>query len=268
MIYSPLLNHPPLSLLCHPRTHEPLQIAEGRLFAPHTGDSFPIQGNIPRLIAPQTPFRHRFWAWVYNQIAFAYDWGVAVAWQWKLGGQPIDRHAYLDNIQLNPGELVLETAVGTGANIEFLPTHAEYVGLDISYPMLRRCARRLKKAGRNAYLVQGDAQWLPFFDDTFDAVYHMGGLQFLANPHHALTEALRVTKPGGRIWMIDEAYAFPTLLTQVSERKQGFHARTLSPLQQGTEILEQSLPATAEDIHTELISNGELYLLSYRKRKD
>lgn len=233
--------------------------------APKSRDTFPVREGIPRLMVPYPPLRHRFWAWVYNRTAFAYDWGVAVAWQWKLGGQPIHRQTYLEKIQLEPGDLVLETAVGTGSNFEFLPAHAQYVGLDISYQMLRRCARNLKKWGRNAQLIQGDAQRLPFLDDVFDAVYHMGGLQFLTHPQHALAEALRVTKPGGRIWMIDEAYSIPALLRHIADRKQGVRGQPLSP-QQKMEALPHLLPATAEDIHAELISNGELYMLSYRKR--
>ena len=263
-----MLNPEILSILCHPHTHEPLQLAEGKLVAAQSGDDFPIQADIPRLLSPRPPLRHRFWEWVYNRIAFAYDWGVAVAWQWKLGGQPLHRHAYLEKIHLQPGDLVLETAVGTGANIEQLPAHAQYVGLDISHNMLRKCARNLKQWGRNASLVQADAQWLPFFDQVFDAVYHMGGLQFLADPQQALAEALRVTRPGGHLWIVDEAYSISSVVRSFLKQQQVSDKRNFSSQMQGVEALASLLPASAEDIHAELISNNELYILSFKKCKD
>jgi ubiquinone/menaquinone biosynthesis C-methylase UbiE/uncharacterized protein YbaR (Trm112 family) len=263
-----MLNPELLSLLCHPHTHEPLQVVEGRLVAAQRGDVFPVREGIPRLIGSQAPLRHRFWEWVYNRVAFAYDWGVAMAWQWKLGGQPIHRHTYLEKIQLQPGELVLETAIGTGANLEQLPDHARFVGLDISYNMLRQCARNLEKWGRKAFLVQGDAQKLPFYDQVFDAVYHMGGLQFLANPFRALVEALRVTKPGGRLWIVDEAYSIPSVVRSLLAQQRTVASRPFNPKRPEVEALISLLPTTAEDIHAELISNGELYLLSFNKCKD
>lgn len=201
------------------------------------------------------PFRHRFWAWVYNRTAFAYDWGVSFAWRLPLGGQPIDRQAYLEKIDLHPGMQVLETAVGTGANLQHFPAHAQYVGLDISYAMLRRCQDNLARWGREAALVQGDAQTLPFREGVFDAVVHMGGLQFLTQPQRALEEAWRVTRPGGRIWIVDEAYSIPGLVRR--------SARV--PETTGADALRSLIPALSDDIHAELISHGELYFLSFRK---
>ena len=255
MLYSPLLNPDLLSILCHPKTHEPLQWVNGQL-ASAQGEVFPVRHGIPRLVGARLPFRHRFWAWVYNRTAFAYDWGVSFAWRLSLGGQPIDRQAYLEKIDLHPGEWVLETAVGTGANLQHFPSHAHYVGLDISYAMLRRCQDNLARWGREAALVQGDAQALPFREGVFDAVVHMGGLQFLTHPQQALEEAWRVTRPGGRIWMVDEAYSIPSLVRRSAR----------PPLATGAEALRSLVPALSDDIHAELISHGELYFLSFRKR--
>lgn len=257
MIYSPLVNPELLALLCHPHTHEPLQWLDGQLITARHKEAFPVQNGIPRLISGKSPFYHRFWAWVYNRTAFAYDWGVAFAWRFRLGGQPIIRQSYLEKIHLQAGDRVLETAVGTGENIHQLPAHAHYVGLDISWGMLRRCQINLAHWGREAALVQGDAQYLPFRDGVFDAVYHMGGLQFLTQPKHALVEALRVTKPGGHIWVMDETYSIPRLLRRPSVRWQASRA--------GIGELPRLVPAAATDVHAELISNGELYFLSFRK---
>lgn len=43
----------------------------------------------------------------------------------------------------------------------------------------------------------GDLKDLPFADATFDVVTGFNAFQFAGNPVRALTEARRVTKPGG-----------------------------------------------------------------------
>ncbi|GAB4579451.1 MAG: class I SAM-dependent methyltransferase [Anaerolineales bacterium] len=252
------MNSDLLPFLCHPQTYEPLQWLNGRLVAPKHGATFPIREGIPTLMMAHIPFSHRFWAWVYNRTAFAYDWGVAFAWRLPLGGHPIDRQAYLEKIEIHPGAWVLETAIGTGANLQHLPAHARFVGVDVSFNMLRQCQKNLVRWRREADLIHADAQALPFQAGIFDVVYHMGGLQFTAQPQQALAEALRVTKPGGRIWMIDEAYSIPRLVRCSAGGK-------AIPHEVGLNELITLVPASADNIHAEWISDGELYLLHYRK---
>ena len=267
MTYSRSLNPATLPLLRHPHTHEPLLLLEGRLIAQESGQAFPIHDGIPSfVISKKTPYTHRLWAWVYNRIAFAYDWGAAVAWKYKLGGQPIQRQTYLEKIHIQSDAIVLETAVGTGANIYALPAHARYIGLDISLNMLRRCQHNLAIWEREGELIHGDAQALPFAENLFDVVYHMGGLQFIKAPQQALSEALRVAKPGGRIWMIDEVTSIPSLVGRAPGRVRTRLGQWLTHPGRAVEMLPNIVPHPAADINAELISNGELYMLSFRKK--
>jgi ubiquinone/menaquinone biosynthesis C-methylase UbiE len=48
---------------------------------------------------------------------------------------------------------------------------------------------------------EGDAEALPFADETFDTVVSMFGAMFAAHPDRAADELLRVTRSGGRIAM-------------------------------------------------------------------
>ena len=267
MIYSRTLRASTVDLLRHPRTHETLRLAGDWLIAEECGERYPIRQGIPSLVQTKsTPIRHRFWAWVYNRIAFAYDWGVSIAWKWKLGGQPIERLSYLEKIDIQPGSLVLETAVGTGANLRALPNHARYIGLDISFNILRQCQKNLQRWDRAAELIHGDAQFLPFGEGLFDVVYHMGGLQFLTDPQQAFAEALRVVKPGGRIWMIDETYSIPALGRRIPDRVR-MPRQSFTHPGRAVDNLPGLVPPPAEDVRAELISNGELYILSFRKKK-
>jgi ubiquinone/menaquinone biosynthesis C-methylase UbiE len=245
---------------CDPVSRKPLEwtgdgfrTLDGRQRYPYRDGIFTFLPDGP------APIRHRFWQWVYDRLAFGYDWGVRFAWGLPLGGSPIRRADYLDRIEIQPGQAVLDTAAGTGGNIEHLPDHADYTLLDISRNMLTACKNNLHRWGRHAYLVQADAARLPFYSDSFDAAIHMGGLQFLSNPAEGIFEMCRVTRPGGLVWIIDEAYSIPRLVSQPR------YKLLRQPSRDKIERLRELLPPNAVDIQIELISGGELYYLHFRK---
>ncbi len=207
--------------------------------------------------AKNLPPRHRFWAWVYNRTAFGYDFGVRWGWRLALGGAAIQRESYLAKINIAPGQLVLETAVGTGANLALLPANARYVGVDLSLNMLRRCRQNLAHTNRPAALIHADMLALPFLDHSFDVVFHMGGLQFVNDPARAIAEVTRVAKPGSRITLVDETDSIPKILSR--SRKEGHAPFT------GVADLLGIMPPAGVDPLPELISEGELYCLSFTK---
>ena len=111
-----------------------------------------------------------------------------------------------------PGELVLDLAAGTGTSSRtFAADGATCVACDFSLGMLQVGARRQRSAqesppaagaaGRAGQVrfVAGDALDLPFRDQAFDAVTISFGLRNVADPGAALSEMLRVTRPGGRL---------------------------------------------------------------------
>jgi SAM-dependent methyltransferase len=241
-------------LLCDPGSHAPIRCENGALLH-RDGQPVAMRRGIPSLAA-HPPLRHRLWAWVYNRVAFGYDPGVRFGWRFAWGGAPIRREAYLSKIHIPPGAYVLETAVGTGENILRLPGHAEYIGMDISINMLTRCQRRLTHANRPAALVHADMHALPFRDNAFDMVYHMGGLQFVDDPALAVREMTRAAKPGATITLVDEAYS----IRRLARRQPGGRSEP-----RGTAALDGLIPPEGADPHFELISEGELYFLSFTK---
>ena len=112
-------------------------------------------------------------------------------------------------VAARPDELVLDLAAGTGTSSRAFTTGgATCVACDFSLGMLQVGARRLRSAppaaeaaGRAGQVrfVAGDALQLPFRDQAFDAVTISFGLRNVADPGAALTEMLRVTRPGGRL---------------------------------------------------------------------
>jgi ubiquinone/menaquinone biosynthesis C-methylase UbiE len=101
------------------------------------------------------------------------------------------------------GDRVLDVAAGTGnAAVPAALTGAEVVASDLT-PELFVAGRQF--AARNGVEItweEGDAEALPYDDDSFDVVLSCVGVMFA--PHHQLAadELLRVCRPGGRIGLL------------------------------------------------------------------
>jgi uncharacterized protein YbaR (Trm112 family) len=77
-----------LGLLCHPLTHEPLELeSENLLKAVASGDSFPIRDGIPiLLLEPDCSGANKKYQKMYDRIAMVYDLGEKLyAWWMRLG---------------------------------------------------------------------------------------------------------------------------------------------------------------------------------------
>jgi ArsR family transcriptional regulator len=102
---------------------------------------------------------------------------------------------------------VLDVGTGTGRMAElFEPGAASVAALDNSPEMLRLARARLQHlAPGRVELVQGDFAALPFPDASFDTVLFHQVLHYAQSPETVLAEAARVTRPGGRIAIVDFA---------------------------------------------------------------
>ena len=102
----------------------------------------------------------------------------------------------LDFLQPQPDDHILDVGCGTGiftCNILGFGSHV--TGIDISYPMLMRAARKAK--GLPFRPVAGDMRFLPFADECFDRVVSMTALEFIADGQAAVEDLFRVAKKGG-----------------------------------------------------------------------
>ncbi len=100
------------------------------------------------------------------------------------------------------GDRALDVCSGTGdIALALAAGGADTTGLDFTAAMLA-VAERKPAVGRVRF-VQGDAQKLPFADNTFDAVTVGYGLRNLASWETGLAEMWRVAKPGGRVVVLD-----------------------------------------------------------------
>jgi len=110
-------------------------------------------------------------------------------------------------LRLTTGRRVLDIGCGTGDDTRrvagIVAPDGEAVGLDVSEAMIAAARRRTEGTGLPATFVVGDACALDFDDGSFDAVRAERVLMHVPDPRRALAEMVRVTRPGGRLVVID-----------------------------------------------------------------
>ena len=108
----------------------------------------------------------------------------------------------VQRIGIGKGERVLDVACGSG-NVAIPAAQAggSVVGLDLTPELLEAGERFAAQAGVTVEWVTGDAEQLPFDDDSFDVVVSTFGAMFA--PRHEVTarELARVLRSGGRLAM-------------------------------------------------------------------
>ncbi|MEK4044133.1 methyltransferase domain-containing protein [Paenibacillus sp. FSL H8-0048] len=200
-------------LLRDPNTYEELKLEGTGAVNPANGRQYPWKhGYLAFMEEADAAGSNRKYLELYNRIARFYRLSNKLYFALKFGGERRYREQFLSSLELRGGQRVLETSVGSGDNFPYLTmkktgkVKAELYGLDISSGMLRQAVRNLRRWRIEAYLFQGTAERLPFQDNSFDSVYHVGGINVFSDPHAAVLEMIRVAKPGTRLMIADETH--------------------------------------------------------------
>ncbi len=105
-------------------------------------------------------------------------------------------------LDLSPDDRVLDVGCGTGFATEGLLREVETVhGLDQSPHQLAKAYPKFGKRGPVRFHL-GDAERLPFRDDTFDVVWSSGSIEYWPDPVATLRELRRVARPGGQVLVV------------------------------------------------------------------
>jgi len=205
-----------LKLLCCPACKGQLSfggkgnsfiIREGDLCCRKCSGVYRIQESIPRFLNCESlRGLNKGFERAYNRISWIYDSAISKTYLhrrfWPSSGEDRARREITERLETYRGSSILETGIGTGDNIPHVVHCAADVkmyGLDLSAGMLSQCVRNLRKWKCEAELFLGNAEQLPFRDESFDVVFHVGGINFFTERGKAVEEMVRVAKAGTKI---------------------------------------------------------------------
>ena len=117
----------------------------------------------------------------------------------------------LDRVGIRPGERVLELGPGPGAfTVEAarrVGTEGRLIAVDIQPEMIAQVEKRVQEAGlTNVETHIADAYRLPLEDASVDRVFLVAVLPEIPDQARALTELLRVIKPGGVLSITEDFF--------------------------------------------------------------
>jgi demethylmenaquinone methyltransferase/2-methoxy-6-polyprenyl-1,4-benzoquinol methylase len=143
---------------------------------------------------------------IFNLISGRYDFlnrllslGMDLSWRRKM----IDQIPQEKTIQM------LDLATGTAdvviSAVEVRPNIYSAIGLDMAEEMLKLGREKIaqKEFAKKIILQHGDAQELPFGDNTFDVLTISFGIRNIPDLRKVLMEMYRVTKPGGKTLILE-----------------------------------------------------------------
>jgi len=136
----------------------------------------------------------------YKYLSKVYDQINPFVWDERMRDEAIGM------LDLSADDMVVDIGCGTGFATAGLLEHVDTVyGLDQSPHQLSKAYQKFGKHG-DVRFHMGDAERLPFKDDTFDVVWSSGSIEYWPNPVDALEECRRIAKPGGQVLIVGPDY--------------------------------------------------------------
>lgn len=206
--------------------------------------------------------RNKRYSDLYNKISKYYTL-VQRFYNWiyvKKNEKFKDQRSFLSDLVLKSGDKILEVSVGSGDNLELIPNFIEFYGLDISTGMLKACQNKIYKYNFPITLAWGMAENLPYQDNSFDAVFHVGGINFFNDKKKAINEMIRVAKPGAKIIISDETEELAKAGEKMFLAKAFFKNRD--------EVIVPPvdlIPKEIKDVKLSFLHNNSLYLITFTK---
>lgn len=131
--------------------------------------------------------------------------GIDVSWRKKV----------VKSVQKENPSTILDIATGTGdlAIAMARATPAKITGFDLSAGMLEVGKKKVaeENLGDRIEMIQGDAENMPFADDSFDVITVAFGVRNFENLEKGLNEIYRVLKPSGKFIILEfsQPQSFP-----------------------------------------------------------
>ena len=130
---------------------------------------------------------------------------------------PRQQHV-IRSLSLQEGQRVLDLGVGTGLSLPLYPRQVQVAGVDLSDGMLREAHRKVRQEQLDhVTLLEMDAGQLAFADDAFDVVIAAFVISVVPDPIQVIAEIKRVSKPDGKIVIINHFQSQNKLIAQVEK---------------------------------------------------
>lgn len=250
-----------ISMLINPYTGNKLELQDNHLVDPVTAESFSIRKGIPVIFRDEKiTGLNRLYQKRYNWLAYIYDL-LALLFRPFYGVNEVYK-SIAGSMEIKNDDRVLETSIGTGIQIKNLVNHgkkANFTGLDISFGMLSKCQRNSRKWDIALDLIQGNAETLPFKDEIFDVVFHIGGINFFNDKGKAILEMIRVAKPGAKIYIGDET---KKLLDEQPSIASRYYQKPDSDIYSPP---VKYIPKNMLAVENKELWDGKMYLISFQK---
>ncbi len=226
------------------------------------GFKYPIKDGIPDFTYPRelTEEQSRQYQY-YESNAENYDDIQGLTFAIQNEDESKVRKKMVGYLDLKSDSKVLELSCGTGRDSQniaaLLSKEGELFVQDLSGAMLNQCKKKLENVSVPVDYSIGNASYLAFPSNYFDAVYSFGGLNVFSDLKRSLQEMVRVTKPNGRIVVGDES--MPEWLYNTEFGKVLLNANPLFKFK----IPFESIPVEARDVTVRWVIGGVYYLISF-----
>lgn len=250
-------------ILVVPETHERLKWIDNNCYT-ESGKRFGYLNSILSFInSSQLTGQDAKMNKMYDYLAPFYDFNERYIGRLITGVDIVKgREDIVSQLGLKKGMRLLEISPGPGVFQKLLRdkigNESEFVSLDLSLSMLIQCKKRNNDL--KIELVQADAQMLPFTSESFDAVFHFGGVNLFNNPDKAIQEFIRVTKKGGIVSWGDEGF------TDDYKLNHKIRANILSKINPGFTKEIPVIPDTINDYKVHRVYKGLSYLVVGKKK--
>ncbi len=155
----------------------------------------------------------------YDELNHILSMGIDVGWRKKV----------VKKVGATKPETILDIATGTGdlAIMMAKSTQAKITGFDLSAGMLEVGKNKVaeQKLDDRIEMIQGDAENMPFADNSFDCITVAFGVRNFENLKKGLDEIYRVLKPGGKFIILEfsQPESFPM------KQLYGFYSKNILP---------------------------------------
>jgi ubiquinone/menaquinone biosynthesis C-methylase UbiE len=254
-----------LNALVCPTTHTPLQLADDERslvsqdgVTYEVGDTGIVNMLYPKELLPDDAREQH----LYDQAFLRYDRGVSWVFQTlNHSDEAATREFMIGLMGLKPGMTALEVGAGTGKDsaliLEKVKPGGTAVLSDLSPNMLKLAQDKLAVEDVNVHYFLGNGSYLPFADDTFDAVFHFGGINTFSERKKAFHELTRVVRPGGKVVIGDESIA-PWMRNQPTYQT----LWKANPLFRA-EVPLEDVPPNVENFKLHWIFGNAFYVMEY-----